>query len=126
MESDSVAQSPAIRTKEERVTVRIPSIEFQFIRPAQDTTYFIKLEDQSTDQPSEMEYIPTENSAPLATSQTAASPIFSQPNPPARLYFSPTLLDEEPVEETPPSKKRKSILSPLDQNQISKALYSIE
>jgi hypothetical protein len=39
--------------------------------------------------------------------------MYSQPNPPAQLYFSPTFLQDEQSEPI------RNVLSPIDQNQTS-------
>lgn len=75
----------------------------------------VKLEESRNIEPTlsgPVEVVPIE-SLPTAEAETTSS--YSQPNLPARLYFSPTLLqDDEDVELIPP------VLSAVDQNRTSK------
>ena len=83
--------------------------------PVVDTTFVVKLEDSRNTEanPSpQVEVIPIES---LPTVETETTSSYSQPKLPARLYFSPTLLqDDEEPELIPP------VLSTIDQNQTSK------
>lgn len=92
-----------------------------------DTTFVVKLEETRTmdtneTQQSEVVPTPVENVAPIRSMPTAEvdiTPSYSQPKPPARLYFSPTLLhdDDENINEP-----IQPILSTIDQNQSSQFL----
>ena len=116
-----------IPSKQERQSVVIPPINSRRVFNPTDTTYLVKLEDTTCHETSESSPIvpvASVNSAPLSTTEMQASPLYSQPNLPARLYFSPTLLhdedDEEEAEEEEPVKPVKSVLSPWNQNRIGK------
>jgi len=54
------------------------------------------------------------SSSYIPSSEIEVSPMYSQPNLPARLYFSPTFLQDEESEPI------RTVLSPLDQNQTNK------
>jgi len=124
----------SIPTKQERFSLVIPQIESRQLLPPTDTTYFVKLEETVTQNETnhsscQMAAIPSQSSASLSRSQAAASPVFSQPNPPARLYFSPTLLQEEGEDQVDledeeeievPAPPVTNLLSPIDQNQSIK------
>lgn len=112
-------------SKQERQSVVIPPINSRRALNPTDTTYLVKLEDTTCHETSESSpIVPVEsvNSAPLSTTEMQASPLYSQPNLPARLYFSPTLLHDEDddEEEEAPVKPVKSVLSPWNQNRIGK------
>lgn len=118
--------------KQERQSVFVASSNLENVQHPSDTTYFVKHEEQTENEndisrPSVSECNMSENLATITNSQVAASPIFSQPNPPARLYFSPTLLqDEADIDDDEQSSTNESrtigekqqVLSTLDQNQI--------
>jgi hypothetical protein len=87
-----------ISTKQERLSVVLPPINSNRNLPSVNKTYFVKLEETTNRSSTDIE----------------TSPVYSQPNLPARLYFSPTFLQDEESESI------RNILSPLDQNQTSK------
>jgi hypothetical protein len=107
-----------ILNKQERLTVVLPSIKS--LHPV-DTTYVVKLEDTTNIEMNEsspiaiipIAIIPSDHSSHISSREIEQSPMYSQPNLPARLYFSPTILHDEE------SESMKNILSPLDQNQTS-------
>jgi hypothetical protein len=116
-----------IVTKNERQSVVIPARTSDRALPSIDATYFVKLEDtvdHDIHSSSSIAIVPSENMAPVATLPAEASPIFSQPNLPARLYFSPTLLHDEDDneydndDEHPVKVSIKKVLTQLDENQI--------
>ena len=92
-----------IPSKEERFSFIIPITSARRTLPVVDTTFVVKHEESRNTEPNKSyhteEVVPIE-SLPTAEVETTAS--YSQPKPPARLYFSPTLLqdDEESDSET--------------------------
>ena len=93
----------------------IPLTSVRRTLPVVDTTFVVKLEETKTsevNQSSRTEVPPVES---LPTMEVDATPSYSQPKLPARLYFSPTLLhddDDEPELIQP-------VLSTIDQNRSS-------
>ena len=114
-ESDDENRVPA---EEQPQSILLPQTKSARVLSSIDTVHALKLEDTTCDEavPSvSLALVPTDHSPALSTTQVEASPIYSQPNLPARLYFSPTLLLEEESEAI------KQILSPVDQNQIRRS-----
>ncbi|CAF1295782.1 unnamed protein product [Adineta ricciae] len=123
-----------IQSKEERFSVMPPLNSARRTLPVVDTTFVVKLEDSKSTESNQSHQVEMEQPEPLpvttiipiesvamttvtpiesiSTAEVEASPSYSQPKPPARLYFSPTLLlddgDSEPVQ---------PVLSTIDQNQ---------
>jgi hypothetical protein len=112
----------------------IPLTSARRTLPVIDTTFVVKLEESKSTEPNKsyqvevvpieslpgtevtlIESLPTTTVTPIESLPTGeATPSYSQPKPPARLYFSPTLLldDEEP-------EPIQTVLSTVDQNQTS-------
>lgn len=81
--------------------------------PPNNATYAVTLDETRNIEISESSS--NENfSQSIPPIQNEASPIYSHPNPPARLYFTPTILQDEPTEPI------KHVLTSIDQNQTSK------
>jgi hypothetical protein len=115
-----------IQSKEERFSVIVPLTSARRTLPVIDTTFVVKLEESknTTANPSPhveiipIEYLPTAEVIPIESlpiAEVETIPSDSQPKPPARLYFSPTLLqDDDEPELLPP------VLSAVDQNRTRK------
>jgi hypothetical protein len=105
-----------IQSKKERFSVIIPLASARRTLHVIDTTFVVKLEESRNTEASQspqVEVVPIE-SLPTAA-EVEATPSYSQPKLPARLYFSPTLLqDDDEPELIPP------VLSTIDQNQTSR------
>lgn len=108
-----------IPSKEERFSVMIPLTSARRTLPVVDTTFVVKLEETRTteaNQSNPTEVAPIES---IPTMEVEATSSYSQPKPPARLYFSPTLLqDDDEPELLPP------VLSTIDQNRSSMKIRS--
>ncbi|CAF2313398.1 unnamed protein product [Rotaria sp. Silwood2] len=96
-------------TKQERISINLNPIQYNQISSSINKTYVIKLEETPNTETNEL--LPIETSSHIPSAEINASPMYSQPNLPARLCFSPTLLQDEESESI------KNVLSPLDQNQ---------
>ena len=115
----SSIRGDVIPSKEERFSVIIPLTSARRTLPVVDTTFVVKLEETKTteaNQSNPVEVAPIES---LPTLEAEATSSYSQPKPPARLYFSPTLLqDDDEPELIPP------VLSTIDQNRSSMKIQS--
>ncbi|CAF0894183.1 unnamed protein product [Rotaria sordida] len=98
-----------ISTKQERMSIVLNPIESIRILPSINATYVIKPEETTNTETNDS--LPMEISSHIPSTEIDVSQIYSQPNPPAQLYFSPTILQDEASESI------KNVLSPLDQNQ---------
>jgi len=103
-----------IQSKEEQFSIIIPLTSARRTLPVIDTTFVVKLEESRNTEPNKSYQVEVPSIESLPTTEVEATPSYSQPKPPARLYFSPTLLqdDDEPELIQP-------VLSTIDQNQIS-------
>ncbi|CAF3772410.1 unnamed protein product [Rotaria sordida] len=113
-----------IPTKDERFSVILPLTSARRTLPVIDTTFVVKVEESKTSESNELnhneilshesyhdEVIPIES---IPITNVEITPSYSQPKPPARLYFSPTLLQDH--EESEPI---QNVLSNIDQNQTN-------
>ena len=108
--------------------------------PVIDTTFVVKLEESKSAEPdqsyqAEAEPLPVTTIIPIEsvpmttvtpmdsmpTPEAENTPSYSQPKPPPRLYFSPTLLLDDDDEAEP----IQAVLSTVDQNQTSKRRVSL-
>lgn len=105
------SQESLMPVKQERISATSNHIDSPI-----NKTYVVKL-DETTAAETNATLRPIETSSYLLPVGVEASPIYSQPNPPARLCFTPTFLQDEQSEPI------KSVLSPIDQNQISKSKH---
>ncbi|CAF1569453.1 unnamed protein product [Rotaria magnacalcarata] len=103
-----------IQSKEERFSVIIPLMSARRTLQVIDTTFVVKSEQSTMTEPNDSyhdEVVPIES---MPTNDIEMAPSYSQPKPPAHLYFSPTFLqDNEELELLQP------VLSTIDQNQTN-------
>ncbi|CAF3347834.1 unnamed protein product [Rotaria sp. Silwood1] len=98
-----------ISTKQERISIVSHSIKSNQILPSINKTYVITSEETTNNEVNRL--LPIQTSSHIPSTEMHASPMYSQPNLPARLCFSPTFIQDEPSESI------KNVLSPFDQNQ---------
>lgn len=136
--SANVSTEALVRSKEEQMSVMLPLTSARRTLTVIDTTFVVKHEQSQATEPDESYQAEVEvqpaapspatniipiQSAPMTTvtplesvptpeAETTSS--YSQPKPPARLYFSPTLLLDD--DETGPI---QPVLSTVDQNKTS-------
>ncbi|CAF3614172.1 unnamed protein product [Rotaria socialis] len=122
--SPRISTQNLIRSKEERFSVIIPLMSARRTLPVIDTTFVVKIEQSTMTEPNDLyhdevapndsyhdEVVPIES---IPTNDVEMAPSYSQPKPPAHLYFSPTFLqDNEELELLQP------VLSTIDQNQTN-------
>ncbi|CAF2041235.1 unnamed protein product [Rotaria magnacalcarata] len=97
-----------ISTKQEPMSTDLNPVNSNRVLPSINQTYVITLEETANNETNETLSMETCSHAHLIDINT--SPMYSQPNPPVPLYFSPTILQDEQTESI------KSVLSPLDRN----------
>ena len=85
------------------------------VLPVIDTAFAIKLEESKTIEPNKASQVDVTSMESFPTTDVETIPSYSSPKLPARLYFSPTLLQDN--EEPEPI---QTVLSTIDQNQTSR------
>ncbi len=93
----------------------IPLTSARRTLPVIDTTFVVKLEESRNTESNKSQQVEVAPIESLPTTEVETTPSYSQPKPPARLYFSPTLLQDDDEPEI-----IQTVLSTIDQNQTSK------
>jgi len=105
-------EQPLIPSKQERMSVLLPVQSTRRTTTINDTTFVVKLEETPTTDSNRSQGIAPIVSVP--TAEVDITPSYSEPKLPARLYFSPTLLQDDDENINEPI---QPVLSTIDQNQ---------